>query len=132
LPQLSIDFAVGSPGSSFTITGSAFPPATGATIEVNGLNIGHVMIDSIGRFRLFLDTSPEAAPGLYEVKVIAEAGTGSLQSGSQSAHLAYSLRADSITRVHQPDLTTPTLAVPASIPPHDDGNLYLPLVASHP
>ena len=128
LPQLSIDYAVGMPGSSFTVTGSAFPPNAHALVAANGIGIGGITTDGVGALKLFLDTSTQAAPGLYEVSVTVESGTSGLQLTSQSAKLDYTLRMDSVLRTHEPDETTIGLTVPADIQPQVGFRVYAPFV----
>jgi hypothetical protein len=117
-----------SAGSSFTVTGTAFPPNAHAFVAVSGVEIGRITTDDMGALRLFLDTSTQAAPGFYEVTVTVESGARGVQRNRQSAKLIYTLRMDSVQRTHEPDETAITLAVPADLQPQGGFRVYVPLV----
>jgi hypothetical protein len=127
-PLLLIDYAVGRSGSSFTVTGSAFPPNARMFVLVNDIEIGGITTDAVGAFILFLNTSTSAAPGSYAVDVTIESTLNGIQPSSQSAKVGYMLLAASVLRTHKPDQTAVTLSVSAGIPPQGGFRIYIPLL----
>jgi branched-chain amino acid transport system substrate-binding protein len=66
--DLTINYNSGSPGSSFTLVGSNYPPNTTGTTTINGHVVGTVAIDGTGGFFFQVDTAT-ADEGLYYVTV---------------------------------------------------------------
>jgi Tol biopolymer transport system component len=66
MPPLSvvINYAVGTPGSFFTVTGSRFLPDSMISLVINGFSLGTVTSDPVGDFTIILATD-DADPGGY-------------------------------------------------------------------
>lgn len=67
-PTLTSNFAVGAPGSYFTLQATDFPPNAEAKIQVNGRQIGTAKTDADGVLQVELETTGLAA-GVYAVTV---------------------------------------------------------------
>ncbi|MEW5986283.1 MAG: hypothetical protein AB1791_06585 [Chloroflexota bacterium] len=63
---LTLNYATGAPGSTFTLTGGAYPLTATATITVNGYTLGTLPTDASGGFTALLTTA-NADPGAYFV-----------------------------------------------------------------
>lgn len=71
LPALSANYPNGGPGSFFTLTASGFPPASTASVLVNGTTLTDTLsLDQDGGAVLLLDAS-QAEPGMYFVSLSA-------------------------------------------------------------
>jgi alpha-tubulin suppressor-like RCC1 family protein len=69
LPNLTVNYPNGRPGSFFTITGWYFTPETQVTISINGQVITSTLsVNPTGSFIFFLDTTGAEA-GTYTIKV---------------------------------------------------------------
>jgi branched-chain amino acid transport system substrate-binding protein len=66
--DLTINYNTGSPGSSFTVAGSNFPPNATGSITINGVAAGTIPVDGAGGFVFLLNTAAGDA-GRYAVTV---------------------------------------------------------------
>jgi hypothetical protein len=66
--RVSANYANGSPGSYFNLSGEHFPVKQSVTVSVNGHTLGNIPVSSSGTFTLTLGTA-NAGEGLYYVGV---------------------------------------------------------------
>jgi len=111
-PTLDINYASGSPGSFFTLTGTNYPPNSTAMIAINGHVIHTLFTDPSGNIEFVLDTS-QADTGHYEVTV----------SVNPSASTMFELAQDKPQRPQES--SAPELDVPEGIA---ITKVYLPLI----
>ncbi len=112
--DLTINYNIGSPGSSFTVTGSNFPPNGTGSITINGhASAETIAVDGIGGFVFQLSTT-EADEGSYFVTV----------SVNPSATSRF--RLDATAPLRLPEGSGPVVTVPGGIA--YTKFVYLPLV----
>ena len=117
-PELTINYATGAPGSTFTIDGSNYPADAAISVSVNGHEIAPsspIQTDNEGSFR-FLVNADGASVGVYAV----EASTG-------ETALSVVFRLDAAAPVRPQEGEGPTVTVPAGIAL--DRFIYLPSIA---
>ncbi len=73
--SLAVNYATGSPGSFFKLTGTDYPPDGTATVVVNGHTLGAIQVDAVGSFAFHLDTS-QASAGHYLVTATVNPSAG--------------------------------------------------------
>lgn len=102
-PHLAISYSNGSPGSSFTLTGTDFPPSSTGTVSINGHAMTETIpVDVAGGFVFRLNTTG-ADEGRYFVTV----------SVNPSATSSFML--DATAPFRRPEGSGPVIAVPAGI-----------------
>lgn len=72
-PKMTVSPTSGTPGTSFTFTGTDFPPNSTVTFEVDGQPYGRSTTNGAGSFQVTFNTSPDLAPGRYIL--VAKSGT---------------------------------------------------------
>jgi hypothetical protein len=112
MPNLSINYSSGAPGSFFNLFGSDFPPDQTVTIYVNGRTIGTAVVNQNGEFVFTLSTLG-ADDGIYNV----------VASVNPSASARFILDSTADTRPQEGDYLL--FEVPAGIAVFE---IYLPLV----
>jgi hypothetical protein len=126
VPQLTINYSIGAPGSYFNITGTGYPASRDATISVNGVTVGTVTTGQDGSFSITLPTAPKSSDGTYVVTIRINALTAiqSQLSTAPSTSIPYQLKADAPLRAKEGSL--PVYPVPETIAP--TYFVYLPVV----
>jgi hypothetical protein len=126
-PELSINFATGSPGSIFVVRGINFSANTTATIRINGtIIIVDATIDGDGTITVILDTS-NADPGRYTVTI----STGAQLAQATAASIGFELSDDAPMREREADVDGVEVMVPAGIAQSgDERAVYLPIIGN--
>lgn len=78
-PELAVNASSGAPGSTFTFTGTNYPPNSLATVYVDGEDLGTVTTDGAGAATFLLETTG-AIPGLYNVTMEVDINASATQS----------------------------------------------------
>jgi hypothetical protein len=113
LPDLTINYAYGQPGSYLTLTGNFWAPWDTVYITINGRAIGNpVTVSGKGGFKISFDTK-DADEGTYNVMVSTDApvSQANVQAAGPAAIVAFML--DNDAPLYEWDGTEPIIVIPA-------------------
>jgi hypothetical protein len=124
-PNLTINYSVGKPGSSFLITGSHYQAESQYELLVNGVSLGTIATDQEGAFTIVLTTLASASPGEYRVVVRPTNMLHGLEV-AQETQLQYMLDHTAPLREKAPGRADYEFIVPGPIPQSEMVSIYLP------